>query len=319
MKSIISIFVFIATNSFMHGQQWTTSGNSITNPNTEFLGTSSGQDLVLKTNNTEAMRITSNQNVGIGTTSPGNKLEVSGGTLGGVRLEGVLNAHLLTTNTNGDIEASTFLVHSDGDIKHALIAADHEGWVLLGPGRSIASLKPGQQAVATSLGLFGDLPDATDAYFSQTSVGALTAVSGATDNQVAITQRSLPQNLILTTTTGVQSQKHTHTVTVNGVNHHSHTYLTYNGIINDRATGNPNSTSFWRDPVGGTTYGDAASNTDGSHFHTLTTSENSVTHTHTFTTNTLTGGPNVGDIPQVPLDVRPWTIKANAFIWLGVN
>lgn len=57
---------------------WTTSGNSISDPSTEFIGTTNGQDLVFRTNNTEQMRILSGGNVGIGTNSATGILDVEG-------------------------------------------------------------------------------------------------------------------------------------------------------------------------------------------------------------------------------------------------
>lgn len=57
---------------------WKIHGNSSTNPSTNFLGTTDAQDLVIKTNNTEAMRIDTNGNVGIGTAVPAMKLGING-------------------------------------------------------------------------------------------------------------------------------------------------------------------------------------------------------------------------------------------------
>ncbi|GIV26827.1 MAG: hypothetical protein KatS3mg027_0641 [Bacteroidia bacterium] len=60
---------------------WLTLGNAGTTAGTHFVGTTDNVDLVFKTNNLERMRITSTGNVGIGTTTPMAKLEVSGNIL----------------------------------------------------------------------------------------------------------------------------------------------------------------------------------------------------------------------------------------------
>jgi hypothetical protein len=57
---------------------WGLTGNAGTNPATQFIGTTDAQDLVFKTTNTEKMRVASNGNVGIGTTTPDTKLDVNG-------------------------------------------------------------------------------------------------------------------------------------------------------------------------------------------------------------------------------------------------
>lgn len=57
---------------------WRTTGNSSTNPSTNFLGTTDAQDLVIKTNDTEAMRVDANGNVGIGTAVPSAGLHIQG-------------------------------------------------------------------------------------------------------------------------------------------------------------------------------------------------------------------------------------------------
>ena len=64
---------------FFTGSQsndWTLLGNAGTNPTTNFIGTTDAQDFVVRTNNTEKIRVESGGNVGIGTNSPTAKFEV---------------------------------------------------------------------------------------------------------------------------------------------------------------------------------------------------------------------------------------------------
>jgi hypothetical protein len=59
-----------------NGKPWGTYGNANTNPTNNFIGTSDAQSLVFRTNNAEVMRILTSGNIGIGTTTPGNKLHI---------------------------------------------------------------------------------------------------------------------------------------------------------------------------------------------------------------------------------------------------
>ncbi len=62
--------------------QWSIIGNGGTSPGTNFIGTTDAKDLVFKTFSTEVMRINqANSRVGIGTTTPGQKLTVYGGRM----------------------------------------------------------------------------------------------------------------------------------------------------------------------------------------------------------------------------------------------
>lgn len=57
---------------------WSLSGNSGTDSTLHFIGTTDGKPLVMKTNNAERLRISSDGNIGIGTNNPTAKLNVDG-------------------------------------------------------------------------------------------------------------------------------------------------------------------------------------------------------------------------------------------------
>ena len=63
------------------GEAWLLNGNAGTNPAVNFLGTTDAQPLVIRTNNTERMRVTETGFVGIGTISPTDRLQVAGGNV----------------------------------------------------------------------------------------------------------------------------------------------------------------------------------------------------------------------------------------------
>ncbi|MFA6060671.1 MAG: tail fiber domain-containing protein, partial [Taibaiella sp.] len=60
---------------------WNTTGNAGTTPAANFIGTTDNQPLVLRTNNTDKVRVTGTGFVGIGTNTPISKLQVDGGGL----------------------------------------------------------------------------------------------------------------------------------------------------------------------------------------------------------------------------------------------
>src|ERR1700726_4935264 len=77
---------------------WELTGNPGINPATDFLGTTDGQPLVIRTSALERIRITPNGNIGIGTASPSARLSVV--PPGTVELSGT--ARSATLLTSGD-------------------------------------------------------------------------------------------------------------------------------------------------------------------------------------------------------------------------
>lgn len=66
------------TTLSVSANSWNTTGNAGTTPITNFIGTTDNQSLVIKTNNAERVRVDNTGNVGVGTTTPSAKLDVSG-------------------------------------------------------------------------------------------------------------------------------------------------------------------------------------------------------------------------------------------------
>ena len=65
-------------------QSWLLTGNPRTNPANNFLGTRDNQPLTLRTNGAERLRVDTNGNVGIGTTTPSAKLNIDPKGPGGI-------------------------------------------------------------------------------------------------------------------------------------------------------------------------------------------------------------------------------------------
>ncbi|HNW90132.1 MAG TPA: hypothetical protein PKN48_10750 [Bacteroidales bacterium] len=77
---------------------WSLLGNSGTTAGTNFIGTTDAIDFVIKTNNSEKIRVASGGNVGIGTSSPTAKLELSGG----LKVTGGMNTDKIISLTGGN-------------------------------------------------------------------------------------------------------------------------------------------------------------------------------------------------------------------------
>lgn len=67
----------IITLTMPNQKDWSRQGNANIDPN-DFIGSTDASDVLFKTNNQEALRLMGNGNIGVGTSSPTEKLEVNG-------------------------------------------------------------------------------------------------------------------------------------------------------------------------------------------------------------------------------------------------
>lgn len=89
---------------------WSLTGNSGTNPATNFIGTIDGQPLVVRTNNAERLRVDAAGNVGIGQANPTAKLNVDGT----VKLENL---------PAGTTELDVLVIAADGSVSKRTISS----------------------------------------------------------------------------------------------------------------------------------------------------------------------------------------------------
>lgn len=80
------------------GSGWSLTGNAGTTPGANFIGTSDNKALVFKTNGSERMRVDASGNLGVGTATPSDKLDVSG----------TVAAHNSSVLVNEGFESTTF-------------------------------------------------------------------------------------------------------------------------------------------------------------------------------------------------------------------
>lgn len=80
---------------------WALTGNAGTAPATNFLGTTDAQDLVIKANNAEAIRVQSGGNIGIGTTAPSTKLHIVGAAGSSILSDGYEDGTIAPFATSG--------------------------------------------------------------------------------------------------------------------------------------------------------------------------------------------------------------------------
>jgi len=120
--------------TFAGGTAWDLLGNSGTTPATNMLGTSDVQGLSMVTNGTEAIRITSNGEIGIGTTTPSAMLDIENTTAATSFSDGFEDSTLAPFTTGGN--ANWIITTTGGEfntgsvgVKSGDIADSETSWI----------------------------------------------------------------------------------------------------------------------------------------------------------------------------------------------
>jgi hypothetical protein len=103
---------------------WNLTGNTGTDPNTNFLGTTDNKDVVFKTNSLERVRFTKNGWVGIGTVTPKAALEIKGQLIIDTLEMGDINTdRVLVSDAQGKIKAVSPGIFTPSIQKKLLLAS----------------------------------------------------------------------------------------------------------------------------------------------------------------------------------------------------
>ena len=133
-----SKWTWLLSNSNSDSLAWKTSGNTGTNAASHFLGTNDNVPLVIKTNNTEKLRVTPTGEIGFGTTTPNStygfaKMEIASDGFGSPADLLIRNAApsagyapgLVFQHARGTLAAP--LAVTNGDYLSALSTMNHDG------------------------------------------------------------------------------------------------------------------------------------------------------------------------------------------------
>ncbi|MBX7203688.1 MAG: SprB repeat-containing protein, partial [Bacteroidia bacterium] len=91
---------------------WTMSGNAETDPQNQFIGTTDSTDVVFRTNNTEALRLAANKNIGVGVNEPTARLDVSGTVR--IREDILIDSLAFTPDSNNTAQFRILMTDENG-------------------------------------------------------------------------------------------------------------------------------------------------------------------------------------------------------------
>lgn len=110
---------------------WTITGNAGTIPGINFIGTTDANDLVVSTNSSEKMRITSAGNIGINTNNPVTKLDIQGTVKIADGTQG--SGKVLTSDANGLASWQSGYLVSGQATANTPLSTTSSGWVDMVP------------------------------------------------------------------------------------------------------------------------------------------------------------------------------------------
>jgi hypothetical protein len=180
---------------------WLTTGNSGTSAGTNFIGTTDPQDLVVKTNNNEVMRVSQGLNVGIGTAIPSNSavLDLTSSTRGFLapRTQVALVAAPIAGLIIYDTDSSCYVLYNGTNWKNLCIPN-----INLGPAfnTSVSFNNTGTVTVTDSNGLHS-VTSTQAAWLTNGNAGtsAATNFAGTTDAQDFVLKSNSAEVLRATT------------------------------------------------------------------------------------------------------------------------
>jgi hypothetical protein len=177
---------------------WGINGNAGTNPATNFVGTRDSTSLVVRTNNTERMRVAADGSLGVGTASPLTKLDVKDGDLSLTNTSSAAGLRLYAPGSStaysgfrSRAQSSTlsYTLPDTAGRTGNLLANDGNGNLYWTSNVTIGSLNLG---ISTTITVGGNRNDqAIDASASvvrvlPTSAVTLTGLAGGSDGRVVI-------------------------------------------------------------------------------------------------------------------------------------
>lgn len=263
----------------------------------------------------EAARLGKEGDMYLDTTNVDYRIGLTHGKLGFLRDRQNLDSATFANDTlklyiengaQGKVDLSSLRARGTnvGDIKCGIQTADHYGWYLM-DGRALASLPATAQANAASLGLAGNLPDASDRVI-KTKTGAEALLSTGGSGSYTLTQANIPAYSLSGSVTTSSSGAHTHTALLDSAGLHSHTAVSSNYGIEYKGFSNSGSANDTALVIGSSN----TFNTDfaGKHIHTMTLNSTGASHTHNITLNS--GG------SDNPVSLYQPYMVVNRFIYL---